>query len=915
MKQLYLKTNLLAAISLLVMAFCSTFILAQAPVTITYTHTGAVQQLTVPACVGSMSITAWGAAGGVGGTSGGSAGNGGYAFGVITATPGQVMYFFVGGQGSVTTGGFNGGGGGGTSSTSQGSGGGGASDVRIGGNTLTDRILVAAGGGGGGGNSTYGANGAAGGGGSFCASPYGVGGSPGTGFGTGNTAGACLGGTAPNYASGGAGGGTTSGGGGGGAPSSSTGGYGCAGTLGNGGAGGGTSFICGGATGGVNGGGGGGGGYYGGGGGMTGTGGGNGGGGGGSSYINYGLFSSPSFTTLASSAGNGSIVITYVYNGTGVSVSPSFTAICNGQSTGISAGGVVTYTWLPVGSFLGSNSSSISVNPNATTTYTLNGTNTLGCVSQTMITVNVAGTAPVLSITSSTNSLCLGKTATVTATGALTYTWSNGIVNGVSFLPGPGVNAYTVSGQNGCGISTAVTTITVAALPVTVLSTPSLVCQGYPATLTAASAVTGYTWQPISLYGSSVIVAPTANTIYTVTASDGTCSGVATLTLNTKITPTITATAVSTVICQGQSVVLSAGGGSTYNWTPGNLSGNSITVTPSGSTLYSVDGTNSVGCTASANQVIIVNPSPVIAVNANKTMACIGDVITLLASGASSYSWSNGPSTAGYTVIPTASTVYSVSGLQTGNICAGSNTISIAIIVPNVTVASSPTAVCAGGTATLTAGGASSYTWNGIPGPSSQVVAPVGNIVYNLTANTQSNSVNCISTKTIQVPVNPNPTVTVVASKSLTCKGSSNTLTANGALTYSWSTGATTNTIVVAPTVSTLYNVTGVDSKGCQSAQQLFQANVSSCQGLAELNRSNQHISIYPNPSSGDITLQTNSDIVLRLVNGMGQEVKVFNLTESNNHRASVKDLANGVYFIVGENAEGKVNQKIVVAN
>ena len=82
---------------------------AQAPVTTTFVHTGTVQQFIVPPCTGNMTITMWGAAGAAGGSGGGSGASGGVVRGVITATPGSIMYFYVGGQGSVTAGGFNGG--------------------------------------------------------------------------------------------------------------------------------------------------------------------------------------------------------------------------------------------------------------------------------------------------------------------------------------------------------------------------------------------------------------------------------------------------------------------------------------------------------------------------------------------------------------------------------------------------------------------------------------------------------------------------------------------------------------------------------------------------------------------------------------------------------------------------------------
>ncbi|MDI1355685.1 MAG: T9SS type A sorting domain-containing protein [bacterium] len=848
------------------------------------TATGGIQTFTVP-MTGPYRITAIGAQGGY---SGGRAAS---MAGDFTLTAGTVLKILVGQQGTQGT----------NAAPYTAGGGGGGSFVT----SLTNVPYVIAGGGGGNGDGYDGypvsgnlsgmeatVN--------FSANPYPGGANGGTG-GNGGTCGSyCAGSGAGIYGNGSvcnAGSAALS------YTNGGTGGLGFAyaGTLGNGGFGGGGGHADSGT--GMRGGGGGG--YSGGGGGVANSGSDKAGGGGGS--YNIGVNQLNAITT---GTGNGRVTIDLLcYINITSSGSNSFApSICSGNSVTLTTNAVSNYTW----STLNTTTTSIVVSPTVTTSYSITGTSSINCVSSGVITVIVNSGLPALTITNTPNSICLGKSAVLTAGGALSYTWTGGIINGQTFTP-TATSSYTVSGQNGCGISSSVTTLTVAPLPVSVSSTPTLVCQGYPCTLTAVSAVSGYTWLPTLQTGSMAVVAPTTNAVYTVTATDGTCSGVATISVTTKTTPTITAAASTSVICQGQFVVLTATGGLTYNWTPGNLSGNSVTVSPSISTLYSVDGTNGVGCTSSSNQVVLVNPSPTVVISANKTLVCLGDVVNLTASGAQTYVWTNGPNTANFNVNPTSTTVYSVSGLVSGNTCAGTKTISVSVVIPNVTASASPTSVCIGGSATLSAIGASSYTWNGIPGSASQVVAPTTTSIYNLIANTNSGAVNCLTTYSVQVAVNPNPTITVVATKSLICKGNSNTLTASGAVSYSWSNGAITNSIIVSPGTSTLYNITGTDSKGCQGTQQ-FQANVSTCIGISEISKGNQDISVYPNPSTGDFTIETTGDIVLRLVNSIGQELKVLNLTESNNHQANVKDLANGVYFLVGENAGGKVNQKIVVA-
>ncbi|NBP06744.1 MAG: hypothetical protein EBV15_11120, partial [Bacteroidetes bacterium] len=154
--------------------------------------------------------------------------------------------------------------------------------------------------------------------------------------------------------------------------------------------------------------------------------------------------------------------------------------------------------------------------------------------------------------------LCLGQAVALTPTGALTYTWLNqGISSGVTFTPNA-TTVYTLLGQNGCGTSTVLTTVTVAPLQVNAIASSSLVCAGYPTSLTAAAAATGFTWLPNGTIGQAVVASPSVNTIYTVTASNGTCIGTATVAVLTNPVPTVNIVASASVICPGVAVSMTA---------------------------------------------------------------------------------------------------------------------------------------------------------------------------------------------------------------------------------------------------------------------------------------------------------------------------------------------------------------------
>src|SRR5690606_7156059 len=121
-----------------------------------------------------------------------------------------------------------------------------------------------------------------------------------------------------------------------------------------------------------------------------------------------------------------------------------------------------------------------------------------------------------------------------------------------------------------------------------------------------------YSWMPAGT-GSSIVVTPLSAMVYTVEGKDGACIATATVEVQTQPVPTINIAASATMICAGESVTLQASGGDSYTWSDPNLSGANVVATPSTHTAFQVTGTNSLGCTSSAQQVVLVNPSPTVA--------------------------------------------------------------------------------------------------------------------------------------------------------------------------------------------------------------------------------------------------------------------------------------------------------------
>jgi hypothetical protein len=612
----------------------------------------------------------------------------------------------------------------------------------------------------------------------------------------------------------------------------------------------------------------------------------------------------------ANTFSNGLVIITEACNisltASGAnSVNPS---ICSGQSLTLTTNGVGNYSW----STGNTTSNSITISPTITTVYSLSATSPSACTAVRSITVLVSNGQPTISVVSSTNNICLGRTVTLTANGAITYTWSGGVTNGASFAP-TSTSSYTVSGQNACGTSSAITSVTVAPLSVSAITSNSVVCSGQTTTLIASSAVNGYTWQPFGFIGGTVIVGPNVSTIYTVTASDGTCAGITTVAVNAIPIPTLNTVASSTNFCAGNSATITASGAIGYTWQPGNVTGSSLVVSPLIPTLYTLTGIASNNCTTSINQIVVVNPSPTITLSSSDPIICSGGSATLFVNGASSYTWNVSSNASSLAVTPSQSTTYSVIAEDASNNCKTTGTISVNVFSPTLSIAGN-TAVCLGSPASLQASGGNNYQWsNGIPG-ANNTITPTSNTIVSVTALTSSGSINCPSSASIQITVLANPTINVVVSNTSICRGENASISASGGQTYTWSTGATGPSVTITSSlVTTLnYSVIGSNNLNCTASNSVL-VRINSCVGLLEKNNDESILMVYPNPNNGSFNINYSKNLTLSIFNQLGQLILMEELDESNNYTIQVNGLKQGIYFVSGIDVNNRLIKKIVV--
>jgi hypothetical protein len=522
-------------------------------------------------------------------------------------------------------------------------------------------------------------------------------------------------------------------------------------------------------------------------------------------------------TSSVGCVGSNTVTSTVTVNAIPVlTITSSNTTICTGKSSTLTAAGANTYTWLPSG-----NTNSISVSPTATAVYTVSGTSTAGCISNTVATT--VSVNPLPTITISNGTICPAAIFTLTPGGALTYTYTNATttLTGVTATTAPTASvSFTVSGTNvnGCvstGTNNAVATISILASPaLTVTASPTAICRGATASLTASGANT-YTWTAPASNATLVTVNPTTTTVYTVTGTgSNVCNGVKLFTLTVNPTPTITIN--SGTICSGRSFTLSpsgAGTGGTYT-----LSGGGNVVSPLSLTNYSATGTSSLGCISNTSSpavsTVAVIASPTI--SATGGSICAGSTFSILPTGADTYSLNGTSTSTTAPVSPAGTTVYSVTGTGTNNcISVSPAVITVSVIaLPTLTATAASTAICIGqGTAVLSVSGANTYTWSSPTATTSTIaVSPTITSTYSV-AGTETTG--CTNTQTVSVFVNALPSVSISASSTFICVGQTATLTGLGANTYVWSNTGTANTTTVNPITNANYSVTGTSTAGC----------------------------------------------------------------------------------------------------
>lgn len=467
----------------------------------------------------------------------------------------------------------------------------------------------------------------------------------------------------------------------------------------------------------------------------------------------------------------------------------------------------------------------------ANTTIYVRVLSTYGCSNiaelQLIINQNIVATNSEISICSSDSTTIFDLTsaqADISVTPGVSFTYytnqADAIAGNTNNIANP--SAYTsanttlyvrVSSSSCYSIAELQLNINPNPVPV-ITASANVICNDNPITLTSNFATgniwsTGETTQTITVSNEGT---------YTLTNNNGTCiSTPVSIAILKQIDPNLQITG-NLLFCEGDSTILTAtanGTGNTFLWSNGTTGPINTVTTPG---VYTVTVTTALGC--QYQQSVTVAMDPIIIVNIlppSQTITCLVTEITLDATASvyqsgATFLWT---ATAGGSIVSGANTLNPVvnaggtytltitSATPSGCVKQSSVTVIQNTTPPPVSLIATAIIICKGESTTITAAGAISYTWNGLPGNANiQTVSPIVTTTYTVTGVGAN---GCVAEKSITITVVPE-IVSSLADIEI-CKGNKGSLDAGAgpSYTYSWNTGEITQ--IINPTLEGTYTV------------------------------------------------------------------------------------------------------------
>lgn len=558
--------------------------------------------------------------------------------------------------------------------------------------------------------------------------------------------------------------------------------------------------------------------------------------------------------TSQNSSGCASVgTVTVTVNTSSVSVTSGNATICSGTSSTLTASGASTYSWTPLAglytdaaatvAYTGTSAAIVYAKPAATTTYTVQGRTSGGCIATATTTVTVS-VAPINTATSTGNSF------TFCSQGSGTFPISVNVSSAVTSMTW----SYSTT-QAGL-----YTSFTSATSPSGVTFTPSSTASSN-ATLTGSGYSNGGYGGPRFLR--LVIAGSSCAYNYDIQLFDTKGSG-----------PSLPSpTATKSTLCSGETTTLSMGSYSGYTgiqWqsatsltgTYSNISGatSSTYTTPvlTATTYYKATLAASGNCGYTSGATTITVAAAIASNTISPAYTCTDGLTDITLSGSAItngiYQWQSSTTSAatGFSdvisatnqnlTLPAAlvSNTKWFTRVASTSSCASNTSTAVALYAPitNNQISNSITSFCGTAPATALTGttpaggnGIYSYQWfSSSDGTTYVTVNGATSSSYTTTTQTQTEyykrvvsggtGVCSLTSNIFVITVNSLPTVSVTAGTTTLCSGTSTTLTASGGVNYTWSpaisiSSTTGTSVTVTPAANQIYTVTGTNANGC----------------------------------------------------------------------------------------------------
>ena len=489
-------------------------------------------------------------------------------------------------------------------------------------------------------------------------------------------------------------------------------------------------------------------------------------------------------------------------------ISPAEVILCSGGSATLTATGGSSYQWYMDGVVIqGATQNTYTIKYAGTYTADIINGDCRGKASNKVVAI--IGTLPTGTISPASVNLCAGGSASLTVSGGASYQWYKdgvlipGATNAILEVRETGTYTADIISGSCKGKASNSSIVNLATAPTGSIIPASLtICTGGSGELTATGG-TSYQW-----YRNGTIIAGATAAVYKVTQAgtysidiiNGSCKGKAAnntvVTIGVQLTGAITPA--TGVLCGDSSLILTATGGSSYQWYKDGVPINgakAATYTATAAGTYTAD-IISGDCKAQASNasVITTGASLVGTISPATVTICDNGAAILTASGGDSYQWYhndvaiNGATAATYRA--TEEGVYTAD-IMGGGGCKGKSSNKAIVTVtekPSGTISPATVSICPGGEAKVTASGGASYQWYkdgvALPGAtqSTYMIKEAG--MYS--ADVINGACKGKAANSVVATISDKPTGTITPAIASLCGSNTVELTASGGVSYQW---------------------------------------------------------------------------------------------------------------------------------